>query len=887
MKMTYVKIFIVLFVLIFSNFSYALKHETQLQEANKTSKAFFKAEVYKAVEKKLIIALKAERNSKLITESMKKIWKTAKNLNKSQMKTFLARFSNASKTSIKKLANMSPKQLGGYIKGVVSKVKLNIGSLKQIISGAGDKACKSAMKAISLIDDAIAKTGTVSKTLLKRIRDGVSKLNPKQAKAYLDLVKKRFLNEWKSISDLKPGSKGPGSIIGTVVDGIFVFNDAVNIYYSDDEPEEKAIKATAKIVEYGFSTGAGAASTALGGGLGPGLVIALSANRVATLYTEIMMLQRERKLAKDAEKEVKLNNGILARRQFINISQKIKSGQLKNAKFLLSKMMRFLINNKFQNEKMLFKIQSNLEQKFKNAERADTINKILNKARFPYKKAMRLYLDNHNLTYAKELVLKAFKILNSKLNTYPELKTLKAIPNINKLIAAINSKIENATDIYIISISGPKRVKVGEFEHYTMKVKGGIPDYEPIGIDGYGTRTSVTVYWEAPKKPGKEKVSFTVKDDLGKVTTATVSIIVENEGEEIEETNKEDYSNLKVFVYINSKGVPVEFYSAIYSHKGYSNEFEKKLMYKDKEKDEGFWVRVSCPEGGKKERGVSWYCLPHGPYRSYESDGKTLKITGVYGRGKKHGKFTYYLTEGSRKGQVDYLINYKNDMKHGITTFYSEGGKPSVVNNYKNDKKHGTQITYSKNVPGGVSSKQEFRNGKNISGFTWSEYRINGKLVSWIKRIYEENGNSIEERYGKDFNILSKTSTTYKSGKSLTNSIKYKKGMIIKVENWFDGELHGIQKEFFSNGGSVVENWKYGKKNGTFITKSNRVPGGVERKFEYKDDIFLGGFYWKEVKVNNKTAAWDRIVVSKDNSIIKHDRQKTNWGRKVWPDKKK
>jgi len=887
MKMAYVKMLIILLVLICSNFSYALKHETQLREAKKTGRAFFEAEAYKAVENKLIDAFKAERNSKMITKSMKKIWKTAKNLNKSQLKTFLARFSNITKSGIKKLSRLSSKELSGYINSVVDKTSLNANKLKQIISGAGDKAGKSAIKAIALIDDAIKNTGTVSKTLLKKIRDSVSKLNPKRAKAYLDLVKKRFLNEWKSISDLKPGSKGPGSIIGTVVDGVFVLNDAVSIYYSDDDPEEKAIRATAKIVEYGYSTGAGAASAALGGGLGPGLVIALSANRVATLYTEIMMLQRERKLAKDAEKEEKINNGILARRQFINISQKIKSGQFKNAKFLLSKMIRFLINNKFQNEKMLFKIQSNLEQKLKNAERVDIINKILNKARFPYKKAMKFYLDNRNLTYAKKLAFKAFKILNSEINTYPELETLKAIPNINKLIDAINMKIDNATDINIISVLGPKQVRAGEYEHYRIKIKGGIPDYEPVDIEGYGNRTSVTVYWKAPEKPGKQKVSFTVKDDLGKLASTTVSIIVKDENEEIEEKVDKDDTNLKVFVYINNKGVPVEFYSAIDSHKGYSNEFEKKLMYEDKEKDEGFWVRVSCPEGEKKERGVAWYCLPHGPYMSYEKDGKTLKITGVYRRGKKHGKFTYYITEGSRKGQVDYFINYKNDMKNGLSMYYSKNGKPSVVNNYKNNKKHGTQITYSNVVPGGVFRNEEYKNGKKISGFLWSKYVINRKIVSWIKWIHEENGNSVEERYDNNFLISSKKTTIYKSGKTLTNTTKYNRGNITEIENRFDGDLHGAQKKVFSNGGSVTENWKYGKKNGSFITKSNKVPGGIESKFEYKDDKFLGGFYWKKVKVNNKTAAWDLIVVDKDNSIVKHDRQKTAWGRKVWPDKKK
>ncbi len=557
MKMTYIKGLFILFALMFSVFSYAEKPETQLQEAKKTGKAFFEAEAYKAVEKKLVIALKSEGKSTAVTNAMKKIWKSAKNLNKDQLKTFLNRFSNASKSSLKKLANMSAKQLGGYIKSVTGKVRLSAGSLKQIIAGAGDKAGNAAMKAINAVDNALTNTGKVSKALLRKIRDEASGLDPKRAKAYLDLIKKKFAGKWKGIAGASPSAagkatgkaagKGVGSIIGTVVDGIFVFNDAVNIYYSDDDPEEKAIKATSKIIEYGSSTGAGVASAALGGGMGPGLIIAFSANRVATLYTEIMMLQKEKQMAKDNEQEEKINNEMLVRRQFIKISQKMKSGQLKEANFLLGKVLKFLIkkNNKhkFQNKTMLLNLHTILDVKLKNAKLAEIINKILNQARFPYKKAMKFYLEGRNLILAKQYAGEAYEILKRNSFSYPELLKLKAMPNIKKLIAAINTKIVNATEIKIISISGPKRVLAGELKHYTLRINGGIPDYKPVGIGGYGTRDSVTVYWEAPQEPGKQTVSFIIKDDLGKTMSDTVSIMVIGDEEDTDETNKEDYSD--------------------------------------------------------------------------------------------------------------------------------------------------------------------------------------------------------------------------------------------------------------------------------------------------------------------------------------------------------
>lgn len=518
----------------------SLKHSCRKQR--KQVKLFFEAETYKAIEEKLVIALKSERNSNTVSTAMKKIWKSAKNLNKDQMKTFLNRFSNASKSSLKRLARMSTKQLGGYIKSVTGKVKLSAGSLKQIIAGAGDKAGNAAMKAINAVDNALTNTGKVSKALLRKIRDEASGLDPKRAKAYLDLIKKKCAGKWKGIAGASPSAagkaagKGVGSIIGTVVDGIFVFNDAVNIYYSDDDPEEKAIKATSKIIEYGSSTGAGVASAALGGGMGPGLVIAFSANRVATLYSEIMMLQKEKNMAKDNEQEIVINNGILVRRQLLQISQKIKAGEFKNARFRLNKVFQFLAAMKVQGKLKLYDLRKELESKFKNAVRIEAANKILNQARYPYRKAMNFYLEGRNLILAKQYAGEANEILKRNSFSYPELLKLKAMTNIKKLIAAINTKIANATDIKIISISGPKRVMAGDVEHYTLIINGGIPDYKPVGIGGYGTRDSVTVYWEAPREPGKQTVSFTIMDDLGKTMTDTVSINVVGDEEDIEES---------------------------------------------------------------------------------------------------------------------------------------------------------------------------------------------------------------------------------------------------------------------------------------------------------------------------------------------------------------
>jgi len=756
MKMTDTKSLFILLILVFGVFSFAREPQTQLQELKQTSRAYFEAENYKWVLGKLATALKAERKSQAVTKAMKKIWSTAKHLDRNQMKTLLKRFAKASNASITNLAKMSAREVGGYIKSVTSKVGQSAGKLRRILAGSGDEAGNAALRMLNALEDALTKTGKVSKDLLRKAGEQARGLSPSRAKAYLDLLKKKFTKNWGELanSSSSAAAKGASTLVGTVVDGVFVFNDAVNIYYSDDDPEEKYIKATAKIGEYTSSTIAGAASTALGGGLGPGLVIALSANRVATLYTEMKMLEREKRLAKDAEQEVIINNGLLVRRQLLKISQKIKAGEFKNARFLLNKVYRFLLDMKVQNQKKLIAYQKQLAAKLEKAKYLAAANKILNTARYPYREASKLYVEGHNLILAKRKAQQSYDILKRNSKAYPELLGLKAMSNIAKLIAAINAKIANATDIRILGISGKKRVLAGEFEPYTLKMTGGIPDYKPVGIEGFGTIDSATVYWEAPKEPGKRNVSFTVEDDLGQQASDTVSITVVGNDDEMKKPDMEADSGLKVFVISTRKGIPYIFYSAVKSHVGrWSSEWNKKLSYEDKEKNEGYWVRVDYPQGGRKKPGVFCYCLPHGPYKRYKEDGTTLSETGFYNKGKKDGEWTKY----SAKSRIESVTNYENGKNNGRQIFYnSETGKPDVIRNYKNGKRDGEQVIYSSHVKGGIKSRTMYQNGKLISGFTWSAYKVNGKIVAWIKRTMAQGRVIQEERFDERFHFLKK-----------------------------------------------------------------------------------------------------------------------------------
>ncbi len=536
MKIIDIKILLVLLVLFSGSFSYG---QNTTDELKGTSAAYLKAEGIKAVESNLVKALGAEANSGAVTKAMTKFWEAAKGLDKKQVQALAQRFSNASKTSIKQLVNLSPSQLGSYVRDVTSKIKLDPKTLKNIIYGAGNKAGNATLRILSEMDNVIAETGTVSVELLKKMRSEAAGLDPKQASAFYDLLKSKLSKDWTDLKDLKNPQKGLGKYVGTVVDGAFVLSDAYDIYYSDEEAEVKAIKATGKIIDYSASTGAGVASAALGGGLGAGLVIAFSANRVSTLYTEIAMLQKEREDAANAEQNVKINNGILVRRQLVNISSKLKLGQIDNAKFLLIKVEKYLFKHKIENKEMLLKLHNELEEKAKKAERNELINQLINTTRRPYNKALSYYRKGVELNLAKRNATEALKILQSNLKSYPEIHDLKAIPNTKKLLSAIKEKVDGATKLVITGVSAPKKVYVGQYIHILANVQGGIPFYRAFGpISGNISNDSeVTFYWEAPSKPGNQKFRVKLKDCMGSTASFPVSIeVVEKTYELLEDS---------------------------------------------------------------------------------------------------------------------------------------------------------------------------------------------------------------------------------------------------------------------------------------------------------------------------------------------------------------
>jgi len=482
-------------------------------------------ETVKAIEQNLVKALDAERTSGAVTEAMKRFWESAKGLDERQIQAFAHRWSNASKSNLKKLTQLSPSQLKSYAKDIAGKVDLDPKVLKQIIYREGDRAGTAILKTLNDIDASLAKTGKVSRTLLNKMKSQAGGLDPKQARAFYDLLKNQAKDELGAAAKLKTSFFKDN--VGTMVEGVFVLSDAFDIYYSDDEPDVKAIKATGKIIDYGVGTGAGAASTSLGGGLGPGLVIAFTANRLSTLYMEIAMLEKERAAAASIEEDGRIYNSILVRRQFVKINRMITSGELANARFRLIKLERFLTSpdHGVDNLEMLFKLQNELAQKVENAERALRINEILNQARHPFQRALTHYHKGVELPTALANARDALGILKEYQNQYPEIK--ERIPRVNQLILAINNKIASAPPLKITEIEGPDRVYTSQVIDYLISVEGGLPYYTSASdITSNLSPDVVTMYWEAPDESKELTVVFSIQDCSGQRTSIKKNIEV-------------------------------------------------------------------------------------------------------------------------------------------------------------------------------------------------------------------------------------------------------------------------------------------------------------------------------------------------------------------------
>lgn len=432
----------------------------------------------------------------------------------------IKRMSQSGATKLQQL--VQNKQVQAFAQAVMDESSSSLhgaseSSLKKLI-GLGDdgvdQAGKQALNTLNEIDEIVASKGKVPTQLTEKLTDAIKQLPPSRAQAARKLVADKLKGAWKPIREH----------IGTTVDAGFVLWDAYNIVVSEDSAEEKAAKATGTAVGYGIDVAGGLAIQALGGSAFlPGLVVSWSGGKVNELVTEIILLQHDRENAAMKERWADIELRMDMIRGMIKIDELIKQGELQKANAYLTNVQKFYFKHKMPGDGLYEKMQE-LEQNIDNAEHLTLANRIIAEARIPYQDSVHLVRQGRNLKLAQTYAEDAQQILQKSLGSYPELKA--PLDKVKALQVLISKLIDNATPLGKIAVSGPDTVKAGEYATYEISANGGIPDYNPAGIEGLALPTGAFAYWQAPDEAGATTVTFKLKDNLGQTASVDKEITV-------------------------------------------------------------------------------------------------------------------------------------------------------------------------------------------------------------------------------------------------------------------------------------------------------------------------------------------------------------------------
>lgn len=86
-----------------------------------------------------------------------------------------------------------------------------------------------------------------------------------------------------------------------------------------------------------------------------------------------------------------------------------------------------------------------------------------------------------------------------------------------------------------------------------------------------------------------------------------------------------------------------------------------------------------------------------------------------YKEGKKDGKEKNYIIDINQNKKLYNIINYKNNLREGNTTFFNQDEKRVIIIPYREDKLHGYKKIY--NNDGSLKEKIQYRNGNPIYHF--------------------------------------------------------------------------------------------------------------------------------------------------------------------------
>ena len=404
--------------------------------------------------------------------------------------------------------------------------ELNEDGLKKLVAYGGDgldEAGGKALQALNRVEDVITRTGQLPAELAGELKSAMQGLNPEQARAA-----RKLLAEKGARGAIREYLKSNPTVIGTFVDGFFVFYYDLPNLMSLTDAEEKAASATGTGFGFAAQTAGTVAVAALEGGFLPGLVVSWTSSQVKELVTEMIMLQYDRANAAMKEQWANMELRMNAIRGMLKVDELLKAGDVSKAADYLAKVERYSMEQNFPNEGIFEKIQD-LKGIVAKAEERRAANQVIAQARVPYMYGFRLASQGRNLNLARTHVEEALAVLQEAQGRHPELKD--RVRQVQELIAQIDRLIAEAPPLGQATVSGPDSVASGEVAHFEVALTGGIPDYQPVDMDGFGLSTGAVYYWAAPAEPGVRTVTFRIRDDSGKVAEAVKEIEVKGEGQ--------------------------------------------------------------------------------------------------------------------------------------------------------------------------------------------------------------------------------------------------------------------------------------------------------------------------------------------------------------------
>lgn len=510
-----ISVFVMCILLGFGNWSLAekLKQPTQDELAvqvivDDCMKSFFKS------------TLNAGLSSDTLRQGAEKEVRDALNLlkgNKAALKDFAKRITTMADSGTSELSELiKGNRLKNFAVAVMDEGGssafhgLNQDGLKRLVGYGADGLDAAGVKTLEImnqIDDVIARTGQLPAELANDLKSALKQLTPEQARAARELLAEKGLR-----GVMKEYIAKNPTVLGTFVDGAFVLAFDVPNLIALSDAEEKAASATGVGFGYVAQATGTAASTALGGGFLPGLVVSWSSAQVKELVTEMIMLQYDRENAamKDQWADMALRMNVI--QGMLKVDDLIKAGHLEKADDYLSKIERFTYGKKIPNDGLYEKI-NDLKGNIVKAKEQLNANRILAEARMPYMQGYHLANQGRNLTQAKNLMEDALAILQEAQGRHPELQP--RVQQTQALLALIEKMIAEASPLGQASVTGPDQLKPGEEAQFEVSLQGGIPDYAPVEMNGLGLTTGALFYWQAPMEPGIKTVTFRVRDNLG------------------------------------------------------------------------------------------------------------------------------------------------------------------------------------------------------------------------------------------------------------------------------------------------------------------------------------------------------------------------------------